>query len=431
MADSKSDGIGRHILFGGVLVATLVVGVGGWAAVSELSGAVVAPGTIVVDSASKKLQHAEGGVVAEIHARDGMRVQAGDLLVRLDDTVTRANLMLVENELVATIARRARLEAERDGLAKIAFPPALLARRADPVVEKAVIGETNLFAYRRDGRAGQVAQLRERVVQLGQETVGLRAQIDAKGGELALIASELADISGLYDKKLVTATRVTALRRESTRITGERAQLVAELARSRGRIAETELQILQITQDFHTDVARELREAETTIADRTERKVAADDRLMRLELRAPIGGIVHQSSVHTVGGVLAPRDTLMLVVPQGDALTIEARVAATDIDQVYAGQSTMLRFPGLNQRTTPEVSGHVQRVGADLTVEPQSGQSYYLVRIALADAGLEALAPKLVPGMPAEVMIQTGTRTALSYLVKPVSDQLARAFREE
>lgn len=424
--------IRRHT--GVALLATglLVGGFGGWAAVTELSGAVVAPGSVVVDSHVKKVQHPTGGVVGEILARDGDRVRAGAVVVRLDETVARANLAMVAKSLDELHARQARLEAERDGLSTVVFPATLLDRMGEAEVAGLLAGEQRLFASRGAARAGQQAQLKERVAQLEEQIEGLSLQAGAKADEIRLIQDELSGVQELWKKNLVPITRVTALKREETRLRGERGQLISNVAQAKGRISETGLQILQIEQDLRSEVAKELREGQAKIAELVERKVAAEDQLKRIEIRAPQDGVVHQSLVHTVGGVIEAGEALMLIVPETDELSIEVKVAPQDIDQLRSGQETMLRLSAFNQRTTPELKGRVSLIAADLVTDPRLGAQYYPVRIAFAAGERARLGgAKLVPGMPVEGFIQTGERTVLSYLTKPLTDHLAKAFREE
>jgi len=423
----------RRYLFAGV--ATLVVlvgGVGGVAAVTELSGAVIAPGTLVVDSNVKKVQHPSGGVVGAIYVREGDRVDAGQVLVRLDETVTRANLAIVAKSLDELEARLARLEAERDGSAMIAFPEELLARRGDPAVKRILSGEQSLFDLRRVAREGQKSQLRERIAQLAEEVSGLTEQREAKRLEITLIGRELSGIRKLWKSKLVSIERITALERDSARLGGEHGQLTAAIAGARGRGSEIELQIIQIDQDLRSEVAAEIREIQGRVSELVERKVAAEDQLKRIEIKSPQDGIVHQLAVHTIGGVIQAGEPIMLIVPVTDELTVEARIAPQDIDQVTPGQAVTLRLSAFNQRTTPELKGLLTKVAADLTVDQRSGESFYTARIVLPKeevAKLKGLT--LSPGMPAEVFFPTGARTILSYLVKPLSDQIERAFREE
>lgn len=424
--------IRRHT--GVALVATglLVGGLGGWAAVTELSGAVVAPGNVVVDSHVKKVQHPTGGVVGEILARDGDRVRVGDVVVRLDETVAKANLAMVAKSLDELYARQARLEAERDGLQAVVFPATLLDRMGEAELSGLLEGEQRLFANRREARSGQKAQLQERVAQLEEQIEGLTLQASAKADEIKLIQDELTGVQELWKKNLVPITRVTALKREETRLRGERGQLISNVAQAKGRISETALQILQIEQDLRSEVSKELREVQAKVAELVERKVAAQDQLKRIEIRAPQDGIVHQSVVHTVGGVITAGDPLMLIMPEADELSIEVKVSPQDIDQLQPGQETMLRLSAFNQRTTPELKGRVSLIAADLVTDQRLGAQYYPVRIAFADGERERLgAAKLVPGMPVEGFIQTGYRTVLSYLTKPLTDHLTKAFREE
>ena len=424
--------IRRHTRLGLVAAFTLVGGCGGWAAVTELSGAVVAPGSLVVDSHVKKVQHPTGGVVGEILARDGDRVKAGEVVVRLDETVARANLAMVAKSLDELYARQARLEAERDGLTAVVFPSGLLDRAGDTELSGLLAGEQRLFESRRAARDGQKAQLKERIAQLAEQIDGLTQQAGAKADEIKLIQDELGGVEQLWKKNLVPITRVTALRREETRLRGERGQMISSVAQAKGRISETTLQILQIEQDLRSEVAKELREVQAKIAELVERKVAAEDQLKRIDIRAPQDGVVHQSVVHTVGGVINAGEPLMLIVPEADELSIEVKVSPQDIDQLQPGQATVLRLSAFNQRTTPELKGEVSLIAADLVTDQRSGAQYYPVRVAFAQGERERLGTlKLVPGMPVEGFIQTGYRTVFSYLTKPLTDHLAKAFREE
>ena len=422
--------IRTHLLGGLAVVALLAGGVGGLAATTELSGAVIAPGSLVVDSNVKKVQHPTGGVVGELRARDGDKVKAGDIVVRLDETVTQANLAIVVKSLNELQSRLARLEAERDNVDAIVFPAELLARADDPELARSMTGERNLFEFRKSARAGQKAQLRERIAQLKEEIQGLTGQVAAKKRETELIGQELEGVRDLWRKNLVQIQRVTALERDAARLEGERGQLIASTAQAKGKISEIELQILQIDQDLRSEVAKDLREVQGKIAELVERKVAAEDQLKRIDIRAPQNGMVHQSTVHTVGGVITPGEAIMLIVPEADALTVEAKLAPQDIDQVRVGQTAALRFSAFSQRTTPELDGVVSRVSADLTTDQRTGAAYYVVRIMLSDSELARLEGlRLVPGMPVEAFIRTGERTVLSYVMKPFTDQITRSFR--
>jgi HlyD family secretion protein len=422
----------RHLVAAIVVVSVLVVGVGGWAATAVISGAVVASGSVVVDSNVKKVQHPTGGIVGELRVRDGDRVHAGDVVVRLDETVTRANLAIVTKGLGEMMARKARLESERDGLDTITFPAQLVADAGDPDRAAAMDSERKLFDLRKTARSGQKAQLKERTAQLGEEITGLAAQQNSKAKEIALIDRELAGVRELWKQNLVQLTRLTALEREAARLDGERGQLVAAAAQAKGKIAETALQILQIDQDLASDVAKELRDVDGKIGEFVERKVTAEDQLKRIDIRAPQDGSVFQLAVHTVGGVITAGDPIMLIVPEADNLSVEVKVNPQDIDQLQLNQKAILRFSAFNARTTPEIEGIVTRISADTSTDQRTGQTYYTIRISMPAEQIERLGNvKLLPGMPVEAFVQTGDRTMLSYLMKPLHDQVMRAFREK
>ncbi|HUZ33282.1 MAG TPA: HlyD family type I secretion periplasmic adaptor subunit [Xanthobacteraceae bacterium] len=423
--------IRQHIILGCAVVAFIAIGLGGWASTAQIAGALIAQGSLVVDSNVKKVQHPTGGVVGDVRVHDGDHVKAGDILIRLDETVTRANLAIVTKGLTELYARKARLGAERDGADTVAVPRELAGRVNNEDVQEALASERKLFELRRSARVGQKDQLRQRIKQLQEQIVGLGAQQDAKSKEMALIDKELGGVRELYAKNLVQINRLTSLEREEARLQGERGQLVASAAETKGKISETELQILNIDQEFTSDVAKELRETDSKIGEYVERKVTAEDQLKRTDIRAPQDGAVFQSTANTVGGVITAGDSIMLIVPESDNLLVEAKVEPRDIEQVQLGQPVVLRFSAFSQRTTPEINGTVVRIGADTSTDQRTGQSYYLVRISMTADEIKRLGNvKLTPGMPVEAFIQTGERTMISYLVKPLRDQLNRAFRE-
>jgi HlyD family secretion protein len=425
--------IRRHEIAGMVLVIILALGVGGWAGTVELSGAIIAHGAIVVDSNIKKVQHPTGGVVGELLVRDGDHVKLGDVLVRLDQTVTRANLAIVIKGLTELEARKARLESERDALDNVAFPPDLLKHADDPEVAEVLNSERKLFELRRSARIGQKEQLRSRIAQLNEEIGGLHAQRESKEKQIGIVKGELESVTELWKRNLVQVSKLTELQREEARLEGESAQLVAQAAEVGGKVAETQLQIIQIDRDLSSEVAKETREIDGKIGEFVERKVAAEDQLKRVEIRAPQDGIVFQSNVHTVGGVITAGETIMLIVPEADKLAVEAKVNPQDIDQLQIGQDAMLRMSASNQRTTPEITGNITRISADTTTDQRTAQSYYTIRISLPHDQVARLGDdiKLLPGMPVEAFVQTGERTLLAYLVKPLRDQVMRTFREQ
>jgi HlyD family secretion protein len=433
MPDTPSHrSIRFHLIIGLAVVLVLGGGLGGWAATAQLAGALIAPGSVVVDSNVKKVQHPTGGVVGEVRVRDGDIVKTGDVVIRLDDTVTKAGLAIVTKNLNGLWARAARLEAEQRGADRIVFTPQLLEQMADDDVKNVIGSETKLFNVRSAGRTGQKQQLRERISQLNEEMSGLSAQEQAKTREIALVDKELVGVRGLFDQQLVQISRLTVLERDAARLAGERAQFIAARAQARGKITEIELQIFQIDKDLVSEVSKDLRETNDKIGEFVERKVTAEDQLRRIDIRAPQDGVVLQSTVHTVGGVITAGDTLMLIVPQTDSLSVEARVNPQDIDKLMIGQKTVLRLSAFNQRTTPELNGEVSRVSADTATDQRTGQAYYTIRISLPPTEVARLGDvRLIPGMPVEAFVQTGERTMLSYLAKPLSDQFMRAFREK
>jgi HlyD family secretion protein len=430
--DSAQHSIQRYLLAGIILAGLVTFGVGGWAATAELASAVIAPGVLVVDSNVKKVQHPTGGVVGELRVRDGDRVKAGDILVRLDETQTRAAASIVNKSFDEMRARLARLETERDNLREIAFPAAMFDHAGDPDVERAIAAERNLFDMRRQTREGQKSQLRERKAQLQEEINGYLGQVDAKKKEVDFIHRELEGVRALWQKNLVPINRLTALERDGARIEGERSQLSSSIAQAKGKIAEIELQIIQVDQDLRSEVSKDLVETRSKISELAERKITAMDQLKHIDIRAPQNGFVHQLSVHTVGGVIAAGEQIMMIVPDADALAVEVKIAPQDIDHIYLGQPAVLRFSAFNQRTTPEIKGEVGVISADLTQDQRTGTSFYNARIMLKSDELGRLGgAKLLPGMPTEAFIQMEGRTALSYLMKPLQDQARRALIEK
>ena len=416
-----------------VLLIGLVVG-GGWMTLVPLAGAVVVPGNLVVQSNVKTIQHPTGGVVAEIPVHNGMRVAVGDLLLRLDPTQAQASLQVVSKQLDESRARIARLIAERDGLPQPEVPAELAGRQEESAVKDLLVSEETQFKARASARYSQKDLLQSRVAQLGEQIGGLDAQVASKAKQLELIAGELTGVQDLYDKRLVPITRLTTLQREAARIEGERGQLISAIAETKAKVGEAQLQIVRIDQDFRTEVVKELGEVQGKEGELVQHGVAARDMLDRIELRAPTSGIVHQLAAHTVGGVIKAGDAIMEVVPDSDDLQVEARLQPNDIDQVRVGQKALIRFSAFNQRTTPQIVGLVSFVSADVSHDQTASAanvSFFTVRMTLPEDELRRLAGlQLVSGMPAEVFMQTGSRTMMSYLMKPITEQLQRAFVE-
>lgn len=422
----------RRYQLAGFAGLALLIGVTGlWSAMASIQGAVIAPGTTVVETYLKRIQHRDGGIVADIAVKDGDRVEAGQVLVRLDETDTRAELSILQGTLDEIDAKRARLIAERDDQREVRFPATLLARASEPRIAELLSGQRKLLSVQRAALDGRIEQLSERAGQLGQEITGLTAQYESKKEQTALVREELTNLKMLLKQGLVEASRVFALDRERARLEGEEGELVAKIAAARGRISETKLQIIQITDDARTRSLSDLREAEAKIGETDERLTAAKAKLARMEIRAPRAGVVHQLSVHTIGGVIAPGADIMAIVPELDELVIDTQVRPEDIDQVNLGQTAQVCFPAFDQRTTPEVNGEVVQVAADLSRMSAESPPFYTVRIRLGPEQIKLLGVrKLKVGMPAEAFIQTRERSPLSYFLQPLTDQIAHTFRE-
>jgi len=413
-----------------VLLVAAVLG-GGWLTLVPLAGAIVVPGNLVVQSNVKAIQHPTGGIVAEIKVDNGKRVAAGDLLVRLDATQSQAQLQAITKQLNEQRAKIARLSAERDGLEQPDYPTTLTSRTDDPNVRAVIASENALFKARVITRKSQKDLLQGRIVQLNNEIAGMESQLDSKNKQIDLIKGELAGVQDLYDKRLVPLTRLTTLQREAARIDGERGQLVSSVAETKSKISEAELQTVKIDQDFRSEVVKDLGDAQAKEGDLVEKGVAARDQLDRIEMRAPNSGTIHQLNVHTIGGVIKPGEIVMELVPDSDELQLEAHVQPKDIDHIHTGQDALVHFNAFNQHTTPKVSGQVSFVSPDITSDQRTGSTFYTVRVTLSDEERKRLGNvNLMPGMQAEVYVQTGSRTMLSYLMKPVLDQWRRAFVE-
>lgn len=424
--------IQRHLRQAMLVMVLLGGSAFAWSTSASLDSAVVTQGTVVVESNIKKVQHPNGGVVGAILVREGQRVQEGEIVVRLDETATKAALGIVVNELTALRARAARLSAERIAATHISFPADLVTRaKIEPVVRDVLEGEMRVFATRLTVRRGLKAQLIERMGQMAEDLKGLEGQQKSLETQLRLARDELEGLRTLEAKNLVPKPRVNALEREIARNEGLLVESVGRSLSTKGKIAETELQVLQLDNDHMTEISKELREVETRVVELEQRRVAAEDQLKRVDIRAPISGVVHQLAVHTVGGVISQTEPLMLIVPDSDRLILEVKIQPQDIDQVHVGQSARLRFTAFNQRTTPEIAGTLFRIGGDLTRDSQTGQGYFLAAISISAQEIRRLGSlKLLPGMPADAFVTTGSRTFASYLMKPISDQMSRSMRE-
>jgi HlyD family secretion protein len=428
---ATNSSLRRFQLLGFTSLAFMLGVVGGWSVLAELNGAVIAPATIMVESFSKKVQHKEGGIVGEIRVKDGDRVEVGQPLVILDNTETKAELAIIDGLLDEALTKRARLEAQRDKATEIMFPPEVAARNSEPELAAILAGQTKLFNSRLNSIKGKKDQLTQQIDQLTEQISGLDSQKKSKDKQLALIRGELKDLKDLQAKGLVPVSRVMAMDRETASLDGQRGELVANKAAAAAHIAEVRLQILQVDEEDQAQTLTELREIEGKLAEFKERKLAAASRLERTVIKAPITGSIYQLAIHTIGGVIAPGEAIMLIVPEADDLVLQAQVRPQDIDQVQTGQLAHVKFPAFNSRLTPDISAKVTQVSADTSRTDQNSPPVYVVRLTISAAELAKLgANKLKPGMPAEAFIQTQAQTPLSYFVKPLTDQFARALRE-
>ncbi len=432
LAPPPKNKIRPFIIVGVLIILILFGGLGTWAAVAEISSAAIAPGVVSVNTNWRTVQHLEGGIVDEILVRDGDHVERGDVLLRLDSTRPQASLSIINSQLSLAQATEARLLAERDGLDSIVFPQELVdLRHNNPEVGTILSGQELLFQARRSSLGGQASILHQRIEQLHDQIGGLQVQQSASSRQIELIEEELEGLRVLYEEGYVTRSRILALERETERLRGERGEDLAAIARAETAIGESELQIIQLEKGFQEQVVAELRDTQAEMFDLDQRHVAAADQFDRIDIRAPESGIVLGLSAHTVGGVISPGDPIMNIVPKDDPLIIKARVRPNDIENISLGQDAEVRFSGLSQRSTPILDGSVVGLSADRLTDQQSGEVYYEARVMIPQTEIDKLGNvDLMPGMPAEVMILTGERTALAYMLDPIIVGFGRAFKE-
>jgi HlyD family secretion protein len=432
MAKYSTDvSLKRFQLAGYLSVAVVVGAVGSWAVLSKLNGAVIAPGVVVAETNTKRVQQKDGGVIKKILVQDGDRVVAGQDLVILDDTETRAELGIVDALLIEELAKKARLEAQRDDLDAVVFPKELESRRSDPSVAAVMAGQEKLFAARRASLAGKISQLEEQVGQVAEQVEGFTAQITSKERQIELIKDELVGLRGLLEKGLTPKTRVLAMEREQARLEGERGEITGQRAAAESKRSEIRLQILQVREEVLSQTLSDLRDASGRASELTERRLAAQARLNRMVVKAPITGFVYQMMIHTEGGVISPAEPLMMLAPEQDDLVLQTHVSPQNIEQVHEGQMAHIRFPAFNSRTTPEIFAEVANVAADTTRASADTPPFYDVRLRIPKEELAKLGDKrLKHGMPAEAFIQTEARSPMSYFIKPLLDQIAHTWRE-
>lgn len=415
----------------GLLILFVTFGMfGTWAAVAPLDSAALAPGVVTVKTYRKTVQHLEGGIVNEIRVRDGDQVRAGDALLVLDDTQTQAELGIVKGQMIAALAQEARLQAERDGLDEVAFPDSF--NREDTRVEEAVLSETEVFTARMNSHLGEIGVLEQRMTQTDEQVKGLEAIIRSKDQLMQSYREEVRDLSELLSDGFIDKQRLRELERRASELEGEMADIKSNIAQVKMLKGEAELQVLQLKKYFRTEVVNQLSEVQSQLFDLRERERALTDRVERTVVRAPEAGMVLGMKVHTVGGVVRSGEPILDIVPAASDLVVEAHVSPIDIDRVSAGKPVDIRFSSFKSATTPVIEGVVEHISADRLTNKETGMPYYLARVELTETGRRNLADLvLVPGMPAEVLINTGERTLLEYLVQPASNVFARSFIED
>lgn len=420
------------LLLGLAGLVLLLGGFGSWAVMANISGAIVSPGRVAVESNRQVVQHPDGGVVAEILAHEGDRVEAGDVLLRLDRSVLRSDAEIQRTQLLEFQARAARLIAERDGAEAIAFPDELVQAAAErPDMAEMVQGQSSLFATRAESRARATDQLERRKDQIASQIDGIAAQSEALDRQLEYIREELNAQRSLLDQGLAQAPRVLALQREEAGLLGRIGESAASVAELKGRATEIDLEILKLATTAREDAITELRDLRTRELELAEQYRATTERMSRLEITAPVAGVVYDMQVFAERSVIVAAEPVLYLVPQDRPLVIQTRVDPIHIDQVYPGQPVTLRLPAFDSRTTPELSGTIVRVSPDAFTDEASGQTYYRAEVLPDEGELDRLEGKeLLPGMPVEAYLRTDDRTPLAYLVKPLTDYFNRAFRE-
>lgn len=418
---------------GFVAVLALVGGVGAWSHGARIAGAVLASGVVEVENDRQVVQHPDGGVIGEILARDGDRVEAGEVLIRFDDTFLRAELAAVERRLAEIFARTARLEAERDGLALPEFSPLpRLSPEGAVMLNEQIEGQRSLFETRRESLLQERRQIAEQQRQVERQIDGFRAQRAALHRQLGLVSEETADVQSLFDRGLAESARLLDLQREAARLEGEIGNLDARIAEAAAKIAALEIEELQLGQRRREDAIARLRDIGYTQIELDERRIALTERIARLDVRAPAGGIIFASRIATEGAVVRAAEPMMQIVPGDSALQVAARIDPADIDQVHPGQRAQLVFTAFSRRTTPEVPGRILRVSADAEIDEVSGRPFYTAVVQPDREALQGLDEvKLVPGMPVDAFLTTEARSPLSYLTQPFTAYFRRAFRED
>ena len=416
---------------GMIVVVVFVLGFLAWAAVAPLDSAIVAQGVVVVETHRKEIQHLEGGIVRTIYVKEGQRVAAGAPLIQLDDTEARASLDLLRGQADALSAEQARLEAERDDAPKIAFPPELLARKDDPKVAEALRGEQNTFDTHRATLAKQQAIYNQRINENKRIVAGLENQQSSVEQQSGLIQQESDSVQKLYDKGLSTLPRLLQLKRQAADLTGQHGQVSEKIAQVNLDSGEDELQIVNLRNQFMNDVVKVLRDVQTKRFETMDRLHAAKDVVSRLRMAAPVAGRVVSLAVHSRGAVIRPGDPVMEIVPVEDQLDVEAHVKPEDADDVHPGMTAKVNLGAYKQRRLPMITGVVTNVSADRLVDQHTNQPYFSVMVAVDKSQLKDYPDvKLIPGMPVDASLDTGSRTALEYFLEPITSVFRRGMRE-
>jgi HlyD family secretion protein len=421
----------RQTWAGILVVGVLFSGVASFSTMASISSAVIAPAVVAVAGYPKKVQHLEGGIVSTLQVRNGDAVEAGAILVQLDDTEATANLEIIRRKIDEYNALRKRLKAEIDGAREAPAPSEAVLASGGLDVREIWDDQARIFNARREARTGRESQLNERIAQLQQVTIGLQAQQTSLARQMALIEDELNGLEELEAQQLVAKTKIASVRREAARLAGEHSQHQAEIAKTNVQVSEIKLQIAEHRQQFLSETLAELRDVDAQLAEAREKDIALSARLGRMTILAPQSGVVHKLTAHTVGGVVAPGDVIMEIVPQEDELLFEGRLDPAYVDQVAVGQKAGVRLVALDQTKTPEVEGSVTAIAPDVRSDGPNTPPYYAISVRLEPQVESQLPARLVPGMPVELLIKGQDRTVLNYLVKPLTDRIAHTFREQ
>jgi HlyD family type I secretion membrane fusion protein len=425
----KGLGIGKRVTLGSLAALLLIGGFGVWAAKSELSGAVIGQGQVMVDKDIRVVQHLDGGILRSIVVKKGDEVKEGEVLFTLDDTQMKSEVQIIRGQLMELLAKRQRLQAERDGKSEMTAPTEQL--DLDVAHSDGYAGELRLFKGNVENRISQVKQLKLAASQAEQEVIALEAQIKANAIDFALVQKEYVKFVGLLKKGLIDNSRVFNTERDLNKLKADKEQIEASIKKSKAHGNEIALQIKAVEETARTDAQKQLSDIEPRIAELLTRKAAIADRMTRMEIKSPIAGTINEVTVNTVGGIITPAQKLLTIVPLDAKLQIEVKVQPNDIDQIFVGQAAKLKFTAFSSRNTPEIYGKVAFVSPATSTDQQSGRVYYVTQVEVSAAEFDKLGgKKLVPGMLVETFMETESRTALSYLLKPFQDQLERAFRE-